>query len=175
MGVVRSINRTFQKRKNIYLYVFIGNAVVYGLFNLLSVLFSKPVAYPLGTIFLWSIIITTFLVFTLNQMFYWNLVPMVLYILLKFALSEQEHAEATHVETGGFELQIYVLLGVLVAFFIIGLIMEIVTRSFGSRKISSEFNDQEEDTELWEEEDENVSTYTDKRYEPIKKDDPRWS
>lgn len=173
MGSLIAINRQIKEKRKYYLYAFMGNAVIYGIFNLLSVLFSKPVAYPLGTIFVWSMVITTFFVFGLKQMFYWNLVPMVLYILLNFLLSEEEHAEATHVEIGGYEQQIYIILGILGAFFIIGFIMEIVTRLLKGRKFMLESASQEEDIDLWEDEEE--STYIDERYEPIKNDDPRWS
>lgn len=124
MGGLLAINRLFQQRRKHYLYVFIGNAVVYGLFNLLSVLFSKPSAYPLGTIFVWSMVISTFLVFRLKQMFYWNLVPVILYVFLSFILSEHEHAEATHVNVDGYynvagyyAQQLYLIVGVLGAFF----------------------------------------------------------
>lgn len=181
MSGLLAISRQFQKRRKYYLYAFIGNAVVYGIFNLLSVLFSKPIDYPLGTIFVWSMLITTFMIFGLKQMFYWNLVPVILYVFLRFILAEHEHAEAIHVNVDGYydvrgyyEQQLYIIAGVLGAFFIVGSIMEMVTRSFRSKRSSVSAAQEEEELELWEDEEES-STYTDQRYEPIKSDDPRWS
>lgn len=173
---------TFQKRRKVFLFAFIVNCVVFGIVSAISAGLSFPElvdSYPLGTTFVWSMFLATLLLFDWKQMFYWNLVPLLLnigYALLN-AGYEKGESEIEIVE-GGWELQAITAIFIVIAFFFVGVVMQVIVVLKNRKDLSAVTqhnrivdSDDEEDYEIEELNEE----YVHEEFKPIDKDDPRWS
>lgn len=74
------------RNKNVILYTFILNGVVFGLINMLSVILRiRDLAnhYPYIIVFIWTIILASFLFFDLKILYFINLIPVCIFIWLR--------------------------------------------------------------------------------------------
>ncbi|MEN1990260.1 hypothetical protein [Paenibacillus hubeiensis] len=177
-----SIVSTFTTRRKYYLFVFIANWVVFGLINIISTASSFPElaqSYPLGTVFIWSMLVTTFLVYRGKQLFLWNMIPIVLYTgyALLDAGYETEESE-THMVEGGWDLSLNMVIAGIVGFFVFSIVMQLISfLKNRNERVAEEVTvpQIESDDDVDEEEDVDTEDYSSNNpYTPVSSDDPRW-
>lgn len=177
---MREAIANFQARRKIYLFAFIVNAVVFGIVNAVSAASTFPEladSYPLGTTFVWSLVLATFLIFGWKQMFYWNLIPLILNIAYALMGAGYEVEEtSTYLVEGGWELGAITALIIVGSFFMIGMIMQLISGlrnrreaakhrvATGNRQMEDDLSDEDYDDE----------DYDERLYQPIGNDDVRW-
>ncbi|MFB8378145.1 hypothetical protein [Paenibacillus taichungensis] len=177
---LRSAIANFQSRRKIYLFTFIVNCVLFGIISAISAGLTFPElaeSYPMGTTFVWSMLLATFLMFGLRQMFYWNLVPLLLNIgyALMNAGYEVEESE-THLVEGGFQLEAVTALIIVAAFFVVGIVMQLISslteRKKAKQENPSNYNEVRESDD--EDEDDFEDDYDERQYQPIGNDNSHW-
>lgn len=127
----------FQNRrnKNVILYTFILNGVVFGLINMLSaILRIRDLAnhYPYIIVFIWTIILASFLFFNLKILYFINLIPVCIFIWLRLRnlsfdvmSSDIEYADSW---SPSWVWEQYALLG----FLIVGIVAQVIVSIFST-------------------------------------------
>lgn len=178
---LRNAIANFQSRRKIYLFTFIVNCVLFGIISAISAGLSFPElaeSYPMGTTFVWSMLLATFLMFGWRQIFYWNLVPLLLNIAYALMSAGYEVGESeTHLVEGGWQLEAVTALMIVAAFMVVGIIMQLISSLQAWKKAKEEnptnYNGNERDLEE-EDEDEFEDNYDERQFQPIGNDDSRW-
>jgi hypothetical protein len=175
---IRNAIANFQSRRKIYLFTFIVNCVLFGIISAISAGLTFPElaeSYPMGTTFVWSMLLATFLMFGWRQMFYWNLIPLLLNIgyALMNAGYEVEESE-THLVEGGFQLEAVTALIIVAAFFVVGIVMQLVSSLQERKKAKQENSSNYNEVRDSEDEDDFEDDYDERQYQPIGNDNSHW-